>query len=112
MIELKLVETNVLTRWPCDICGGCTDKVSILCEGDDSINGGTLRACETCLEAGQNEIDARLREHIERRDCYTGQLRALIGNVKVPSFAEYEAAYKAAEAAFCLATGLRPTEQK
>ena len=31
-IIFELVETNVFTRWPCSICGGCTEKVPILCE--------------------------------------------------------------------------------
>ena len=31
-IVFELVETNFLTRWPCNICGGCTEKDPILCE--------------------------------------------------------------------------------
>jgi len=33
MIEVKFVESGFLTRWPCHVCGGCTEKVDILCEG-------------------------------------------------------------------------------
>jgi hypothetical protein len=35
-IEIKLVETNTITRWPCTTCCGHTEKVAILAEGRDS----------------------------------------------------------------------------
>jgi hypothetical protein len=40
-IKVELVWTNVVTRWPCTICGGSTEKVSVLAEGP-----GGIRVCE------------------------------------------------------------------
>ena len=39
-IEMKLTRTYFLTRWPCHICGGYTEKDAVLCEGD--LRGGPL----------------------------------------------------------------------
>ena len=55
-IELHFERTNFFTRWPCTFCGGTTEKVAMLCEGEG------LRACEQCLEAGQDQLDERLRK--------------------------------------------------
>ncbi len=101
-IVMALVATNVFTRWDCDICGGCTEKVSPLCEGV-APDGRGIRCCETCLEAGQDQLDARLLRHIAGREKY-GQryvefLKGIVGRVKVPTYAEWEAAYKAENAA-------------
>jgi hypothetical protein len=89
MIEVKLVETNVLTRWPCHVCGGCTEKVSILAETD---NG--FRICERCLSDG--DLDAKLRARADRIEreapIEVAELRGLIGRVKAPTYAEWEAA--------------------
>jgi hypothetical protein len=39
-ITIELVETNVFTRWPCTVCGGHTEKVSVLRRRDaDRIDG-------------------------------------------------------------------------
>ena len=43
MIEIKLTETNVFTRWPCTICGGCTEKVAILAEGTQQLSDDGCR---------------------------------------------------------------------
>ena len=109
-IEIKLVQTNVFTRWGCDVCGGRTAKVPILAESEDGI-----RVCETCLESGN--IDDRLRDKadlleamargarqllrrfheaamFEEAACGT---RELIGRLIVPSFSEWQAAMATAE---------------
>ena len=57
-VRFNLVDTNFLTRWPCDICGGATEKVSVLCESESG-----ERICERCLEA--NDFDNRLNEFAE-----------------------------------------------
>jgi hypothetical protein len=92
MITLKLIKTNIFTRYPCTICGGYTDKNAVLCEGDDNVNGGGVRACEQCLEAGQDQIDARLKEHIAAVEEQAQMLRKLVNQIQVPTFAEWEAA--------------------
>jgi hypothetical protein len=105
-IKMKLVETNVLTRWPCDVCGGCTEKVSILCESDNCLRP---RVCEFCLknaDADGSYIDGTLRrwaERLEQQPKYNKQqvkddkqqaayVRSLIGRLELPSYAEWEAA--------------------
>jgi hypothetical protein len=111
MITLKLIETNMFTRYPCTICGGYTDKTAVLCEGEDTINGGGVRACEQCLEAGQDQIDARLKEHIAAVDARLKEhisaveeeaqmLRKLVNQIQVPTFAEWEAAMHLANGIF------------
>jgi hypothetical protein len=89
-IEIKLERTDVFTRWYCHVCGGCTGKVGVLAEGEDTINGGgVVRVCEQCLEAG--DIDARLERRAAHLEACAAEARALIGNLKVPTFAEWEA---------------------
>jgi hypothetical protein len=94
-VILELVTTNVLTRWDCDICGGHTEKVSTLCEGVTA-ESREVRACETCLRAGQEQIDARLQKNIARYEPRVTFLRSLIGRVKVPTYAEWEASEESA----------------
>jgi hypothetical protein len=103
-IKLQLVESQFLTRWPCTICGGCTDKVEILCENQKE----GIRVCETCLKDGKRKIDARLEEEAasyEKEaaspDEYVASckkkaayLRMLIRQLHVPTFAEWKAAMK------------------
>lgn len=86
-IVVELVETNVFTRWPCHVCGDCTEKVAVLAEVKDGEYAG-LRVCETCIEAG--DIDARLAAHADTIEARAASLRALIGRLQVPSFAEWQ----------------------
>ena len=81
-IRINLVVTNVLTRWPCHVCGGCTEKVEVLAEG-----GGGIRVCETCLKAG--DIDARLEQHAAALEACAEEVRALIGCLQVPTYQEW-----------------------
>ena len=89
VIELHFERTNFFTRWPCTFCGGTTEKVAMLCEGEG------LRACEQCLEAGQDQLDERLRKTADAYDGEAQARRSLIGRVKIPTYAECKAAEKA-----------------
>jgi hypothetical protein len=108
-IDIKLVETNFLTRWPCTICGGCTEKVSVLAEGglpDDAklpsadpsnpvavfmrpAPDTIIRVCETCLEAGK--IDERLAQHASELEAQARAVHSLIGRLRVPSYEQWRA---------------------
>jgi hypothetical protein len=94
-IEIKLVGTNVFTRWACTVCGGHTDKVSILAE--DQLGG--IRVCEQCLHAGN--IDDRLREHVAWLRQRADYIESLIGRLIVPTYEEWEAACDRADEEFC-----------
>ena len=89
-IEMKLVVSRSLTRVPCHICGGCTEKVNTWCEAETD----DIRVCETCLQEGN--IDERLREHAEGLERYAAHVRSLIGRLIVPTRAEWDAAEKKA----------------
>ena len=64
-ITINLVETNCFTRWPCTVCGGCTEKVAILAEGTQPLSDDgehrKIRVCETCLE--EDDVDSTLEQH-------------------------------------------------
>jgi hypothetical protein len=94
VLELKLVQTNFLTRWPCHLCDGCTEKVEILCEAE---NG--FRVCERCLQEG-GDLDAKLLARAEKfeRDAAhnAAELRSYVGRLKVPSYSEWCAAVQVA----------------
>jgi hypothetical protein len=93
-IQMQFVSTTTFTRWPCDICGGTTEKVSPLCEGVTP-DGRGVRCCEFCLEAGQDKIDAILLRHIEMYEPRLTFLESLVGRLVVPTYAAWEAAVKA-----------------
>jgi len=76
-IELKLAVGRLHTVKPCDICGGCTDKVSTFCEGRTS-EGRHVVVCETCLMGGKDLIELNLGNRIEF-------LRSLTGKLKIPT---------------------------
>ena len=96
-IEVELVESSFLTRWPCTVCGGCTEKVPILAEGRQDLSSGdinvgeyrTIRVCENCLQFG--EIDARLELGARQLEAQAQSLREMIGRLRVPTFAEWQA---------------------
>ena len=88
-IELKFERTNVFTRWPCTVCGGCTEKVPVLVEAKDTINGGDIRVCEQCLKRG--EVDDELRKHADQLVAHAQELRRLVGCLRVPTFEQWEA---------------------
>jgi hypothetical protein len=100
-IELKFEQTNFLTRWPCTICGGHTEKDSILVEAKTS--EGTIRACWLCLRGDNADgkghtIDERLAWHITaQRECLD-HLQSLRGRLKVPTYDQWLAACEEDEA--------------
>jgi hypothetical protein len=96
IIEIKLVTTNLLGRWPCTVCDWYTDKVPILAESEGPPTC-RIRVCEHCLEAGQ--IDARLIEHAKQLDePYATELRSLVGRLRVPTYEQWTAACEQWEA--------------
>ena len=93
-IEIKLRETNFFTRYPCTVCGGCTERVAILAEGTQRLSGDgesrTVRVCERCLEGGDGlGIDDRLELHARSLEGEAALVRSMIGRLKVPTFAEW-----------------------
>ena len=93
MIEVELVEAGFLTRWPCTVCGGCTEKVPILAQGRQAFSDDegyrTIRVCENCLQFG--ELDTRLELHARQMEAEAILLREMIGQLKVPTFAGWQA---------------------
>jgi hypothetical protein len=89
-IVVELVDcSTVLTKWPCHVCGGSTGRVSVLAEAP----GLGLRVCERCLEAGN--IDDRLEAYAARLEANARETRALIGRLRVPTYAAWCAAMAA-----------------
>ena len=82
-------------RFPCDVCGGSTEKHSVLAQ-----SSGTPRivACETCLERG--DIDATLVRHADALERRAAEVRGWEGRLKVPTFAEWQAAVDRENASF------------
>jgi len=90
-ITFEFTTTNVYTRWPCHICGGHTEKVSILCEVLAGEHEG-LRICESCLEAGKDKVNARLESHIAQLERRAAYKRSLVGRLEFPSYRDWEKA--------------------
>jgi hypothetical protein len=90
-IEIRLVRTSFFTRWPCSVCLGYTEKEEVLAEGP-----GGLRVCETCLKRG--DIDGHLEQSAVALEQEARNTRALIGRLKVPTFAEWQHAGDCCEA--------------
>jgi hypothetical protein len=86
-IKFELVETNYLTRWPCHVCGGCTEKHSILAEVTEGPFKG-FRACETCMK--KRDFDAKLTAQAERLEEQAACLRAAVGRLQIPTFEEWK----------------------
>ncbi len=94
MIEIKLTETNFFTRYPCTVCGGCTEKVAILAEGTQQLSDDgqyrTVRVCESCLEGGDGlGIDAHLDLRAQQLEAEAALVRSMIGQLEAPTFAEW-----------------------
>ncbi len=93
MIEVKFVRTNFFTRWPCTICGGCTEKVNVLTEGQQPLSDDgeyrQIRICERCLEKA--DIDGSLELHARQLEAEAELLREMIGRLKAPTYEEWQA---------------------
>jgi hypothetical protein len=98
-IKFEFRQTNFFTRYGCDICSGCTEKVNTLCEVLEGEEKG-LRVCERCLEAGKDMADERLKARIEHLGNLADYLRSLIGRLEIPSFEEWQKAEEKAEQDF------------
>lgn len=85
-IAVSLVETNFLQRRPCHVCGGWTDKVSILAEVESGEHKG-FRVCECCIEQGG--IDEKLIARAANFDDQAKELRELVGRLVLPSFTDW-----------------------
>lgn len=96
-VKLKFVPTNVYTRWGCTVCGGCTEKVSVLCEDRTPQEGGArVRVCEQCLK--DRDFDQKLRDQAIGLEQHAAYLRSLIGRLDVPTYQEWLAAEQARDA--------------
>ncbi len=94
-IVFELVQTYCFTRYPCHICGGCTEKVDILCEVTDGEFKG-LRICECCLEAGKEKVDERLKAQIKSLEGRLSELKSFAGRLEFPTYAKWEERMKQA----------------
>lgn len=97
-IEMKLVRSFGLTREPCLVCGGFTEKVRIHCVGNDEAEKLRIRACENCLKAA--DIDNRLQQHAAWLDEKAKYLRGLVGRLETPTFVQWQAREAEDEAEF------------
>ena len=95
-IVMRFVESHAFMWFPCSLCSGSTKKVQIHCVATLA-DGSQIRCCETCLEAGQELNDKRIRSTIASAEAHTAFLRGLVGRVSIPSYQEWEAAEKAYE---------------
>jgi len=93
-IVVELSRARSLQRHPCHVCGGCTEKVEVLAEVASGPHKG-LRVCESFLEDG--DIDAILKRQAEELRKQAAAALALVGRLKVPTFAEWEAAAERAD---------------
>ena len=91
-ISVELVQTNFFTRYPCTVCGGCTEKVAILAEGTQKLSDDgetrTVRVCESCLDDSRG-IDDLLDLHARALEGEAALVRSMIGKLKVPTFGEW-----------------------
>jgi hypothetical protein len=91
-IVVGLTKSKAFIRWPCSVCGGGTDRVGALAEVLSGEYEG-LRVCERCLYEG--DIDSRLAQHATALEQGVKErvtaLRALIGRLRVPSYAAWQA---------------------
>jgi hypothetical protein len=65
---LRREPTSFLTRWPCAICGGHTEKDDLIWEFYDA-DGDEHFVCDECVTAGVDAIPGKLRAN-------AGKLRA------------------------------------
>jgi hypothetical protein len=71
-ITVELVPTNMLTRWPCLVCGGSTDKEAVNAEFTD--DDGTHYVCGECLR-DPSAVRARLEAQAASHDAHAAALR-------------------------------------
>jgi hypothetical protein len=103
-VKIGFVRSGFLTRHPCHVCGGCTEKVSVLAEGPER-----FRVCETCLKEG--DIDLRLAKHAAQLQAQADFISGLIGRLQVPSYEEWEEAQATEDRLFLEEDGERQRER-
>jgi hypothetical protein len=74
-IVVELTRTPDLIRWPCDACGGSTEKVPVLAEVIRGEHKG-FRVCEECLKSG--DVKAEISRHVERLGKGIAYLKGLL----------------------------------
>ena len=86
--------TNVLTRWPCFICAGWTEKEGVLARFEDvEFPHGEHVVCGECLKAGADAVPARLEGEARRLDYRAAVLRAYAqARWVMPTYEEWETA--------------------
>jgi hypothetical protein len=91
--ETKFVFNKHGNRQPCHCCGGFTDEFEVCAEEkiEEGDEGDKLRVCARCLKAGQDQIDVILRAHVAQLRRYAQEIEGLIGRLKVPSYADWQA---------------------
>ncbi len=88
-IKFEFVNAAGYIRYPCHICGGNTEKNSILTEVTQGEYEG-LRVCERCLE--ERDFDEKIKKHADGLEEMSRVLRTLIGRLVVPTYDEWRAA--------------------
>lgn len=92
--RVSLVPTAFYTRHPCHVCGGCTEKVSVLAEVLRGSLAG-LRVCENCLrrvEDGESidaMLDARADALFAHAPRDAARLRGAVGRLRVPTYRQW-----------------------
>ncbi len=90
-IKVEIFGTNYRAEFPCNVCGGKYTKESLVAVVlSDPCKG--FRVCPKCLKS--RDFDEKLSEQAERLEAQAMALRALVGMLDVPTFAEWKTAYK------------------
>jgi hypothetical protein len=97
LLVFAMKRTNLYMRWPCHLCGGCTDKEGVECVAPCPGDGKPheLFACQQCVE--ENDPDARIAEQTAHREAQIGYLRSLLGRVVLPGADAWREAVAEAE---------------
>ena len=98
-IEVQLVETNVITGWPCHVCGRYTEKVPVLAEVQGGEHDG-FRVCEKCIRNG--DFDERLQQYAADLEAQAAELRSIGNRLSVPSYRDWEMALLNHESGYVL----------
>jgi hypothetical protein len=113
-LRVNLEQVALRTRWPCDFCGGHTDKVDALPAWYDG-DGDRHYLCDECVVAGNEGIRPRLLNFAEVLERWAQDLRSLSegGDWELPSIEEIaEARFEAEKAFFEEADYLRREEER
>ena len=97
-VQAVLRDSPFQRRWHCNLCGGQTEKVTILCEVPDGEFKG-FRVCERCIEKNDGDsasIDAALRNRAAEIARHAAEevemLFDLVGRLDVVDLRTWQAA--------------------